>query len=178
MPTRHSRTVIGACSDPAYIVHHLHPDTPGRPKSRLEELIEEARHHPLNREGRLPHRVINQGPVFWISDLMTRSAVLSMNDAVLGGADLLLLDLHSDCAGVIVKAGLELGEDQREFQTKLALEHGQDLADSLALVGRHNVLVKISYTQFGQDGIIEQVYEIGSFAGTHHTSRRAVSVEG
>jgi hypothetical protein len=167
MPTRHSHIVIGACSDPAYIPHHLLQQNRDRPKSRMEQLVDEARAHPKNvgleQGGLLPHRIINQGPVFGLADQAIRSSVLNLNDVVLGATHVLLLDLHSNCAGVIARTELSLGDDQRDFQTKVALAYGQDFADSLAILGGHDVEVKISYTDFGADDLTYEAHDIAMF---------------
>ena len=167
MLSRHSNISIGTCSDPAYIPHHLLPHDGKRPKSRMEEMVDQAREHPLNKgkadDGWLPHRVINQGPVFWLADPLTRAAVLSLNNVVLTQTNAFLIDLHSGCAGVLSRTKFSASEDQRDFQTRMALAYGQDFADSLAMLGDHDVEVRITYTDFQPGGLIFSVHDIATF---------------
>jgi hypothetical protein len=156
---RHSGYAGLACADWAYTTSFGNPEALlGTADSRMRTLVEFVQDHPGNPDRVDPHIIRNEGPALILSDPNRAGALMTLNPVVLGKAWIVVLDVHSECAGVADAYPDYDGANQFGIQTQLVHTHGQRFADMLAVVFGHPYMVIVTWTEFEPKG--RQVLDI------------------
>ncbi len=146
--------------------HELHELSTAASTSRLVELVEFAATHPDNAGEVLPHILRVEAPALVVGDRSRRSAFIELSPTVLSGAHTVLIDGHSNCAGIAASRRELYVDDQFELQRDLMTTGSQPFANLLAINAGHEVTVISTYTQFGLPGEVLETRDICTVKST------------